>query len=86
MRSDYSSESLCDYTCDIPELDEYGELLSLPPEELAKKIWKQFLPTVLTAVIRFEQVKALQECEENYVKKHPRATPTRRIEPSHFQP
>ncbi|MBQ2638163.1 hypothetical protein IJF89_00580 [Candidatus Saccharibacteria bacterium] len=86
LRSDYSSESLCDYTCDIPELDEYGELLSLPPEELAKKIWKQFLPTVLTAVIRFEQVKALQECDENYVKKHPRATPTRRIEPSHFLP
>jgi len=84
LRNASSSEYLCSYTYGNPDTGDYGELLSLPPEDLANKIWQRFHPAVLAAVIRFEQLKALQACDQEYNKKHPRATSTRRIEPAQY--
>ncbi len=84
LRNSSSCNMLCSYTYGSLGIDDYGELLSVSPNDLAEKIWKHFLPIVLDAVVRFEQLKALQACDRSYSKKHPRATRTRVIEPNHF--
>ncbi len=84
LRDISSGDCLCCYAYGDASTGNYDELLSLSPEALANKIRGRFSPIMLAAATRLENLKALQRSDQLYTKNHPRATPTRPIEPTQF--